>query len=93
VNGWFKEGVKSLGLDPALYGTHSGRRGGATRAANVNVPNRLFKEHGFWKSERGKDGYVVSRLQARLSVTSNLGLQPKVSLADLEHFEREARLS
>jgi integrase len=93
VNGWFKEGVRSLGLDPSLYGTHSGRRGGATRAANVDVPDRLFKEHGSWKSERAKDGYVVSRLQARLSVTTKLGLQPGVSLSELEHFEREARLA
>jgi hypothetical protein len=93
VNSWFKEGVQLLGLDPAFYGTHSGRRGGATRAANVDVPDRLFKEHGSWKSERAKDGYVVSKLQARLSVTSNLGLQPGVSLAELESFEREGRLS
>jgi hypothetical protein len=93
VLSWFKDGVSSLGLDPSLYGTHSGRRGGATRAANVDVPDRLFKEHGAWKSERAKDGYVVSRLQARLSVTTNLGLQPEVSLSELERFEREARLS
>jgi hypothetical protein len=93
VNAWFKEGVRLLGLDPTLYVTHSGRRGGATRTANVDVPDRLFKEHGSWKSERAKDGYVVSKLQARLSVTSNLGLQSGVSLAELGSFERKARLS
>ncbi|GAQ89379.1 hypothetical protein KFL_005150120 [Klebsormidium nitens] len=47
VNSWFKDAASRLGLDPALYRTHSGRRGGATRAANVDVPDRLFKEHGF----------------------------------------------
>ncbi|GAQ93289.1 hypothetical protein KFL_014200010 [Klebsormidium nitens] len=67
VLGWFKEGVKLLNLNPDDYGTHSGRRGGATRTANTDVPDRLFKEHGGWRSERAKDGYVVSRLQARLS--------------------------
>lgn len=93
VNSWFKDAAAALGLNPNDYGTHSGRRGGATRAANVDVPDRLFKEHGFWRSERAKDGYVVSRLQARLSVTANLGLQPGVSVAELEQFERDARLA
>jgi hypothetical protein len=93
VNSWFKDGARALRLDPALYETHSGRRGGATRVANVDVPDCLFKEHGFWKSERAKNGYVVSRLQARLSVTTNLGLQPGISLSELERFEREARLT
>lgn len=83
----------SLGLDSEKYGTHSGRRGGATGAASVDVPDRLFKEHGRWRSERAKDGYVVERLQARLSVTQGLGLQPGVTLADLQSFEIEARLS
>jgi hypothetical protein len=44
---WFKGAAQLLGLNPDDYGTHSGRRGGATRAANVDVPDRLFKEHGF----------------------------------------------
>lgn len=89
VNGWFKAAALLLGLDPDQYATHSGRRGGATRAANVDVPDRLFKEHGGWRSERAKDGYVVTRLQARLSVTRSLGLQPGVTLLDLQQFERK----
>jgi hypothetical protein len=90
---WFKGAAQLLGLDPAEYGTHSGRRGGATRAANVDIPDRPFKEHGHWKSERVKDGYVVNSLQARLSVTTNLGLQEDVSLEELVQFESAARLS
>jgi hypothetical protein len=93
VLGWYKNAAKELGLNPDDYGTHSARRGGAIRAANVDVPDRLFKEHGYWKSERVKDGYVVSSLQARLSVTANLGLQASVSLDELVHFEHAARLS
>jgi integrase len=92
VLSWFKEAALRLGLDPAVFGTHSGRRGGATRAANVDVPDRLFKEHGAWRSERAKDGYVASSLQARLSVTADMGLQPLVSLDQLVSFERAARL-
>jgi hypothetical protein len=76
VNFWFKEGVQLLDLDPAFYRTHSGRRGGAARAANVDVPDRLFKEHGSWKSERAKEGYVVSKLQARLSALRTSSSNP-----------------
>jgi hypothetical protein len=87
---WFKEAASSLCLDPEKYGTHSGRRGGATGAASLDVPDCLFKEHGRWRSKRAKDGYVVERLQARLSVTQSLGLQPGVTLAELQAFEIEA---
>jgi hypothetical protein len=92
VLSWLRKASRSWDLT-RLYGTHSGRRGGATRAANVDVPDRLFKEHGRWRSERAKDGYVVSKLQARLSVTTNIGLQPVVSLEELRLFEGEARLA
>jgi hypothetical protein len=91
VLGWYKDAATILGLNPDEYGTNSARREGATRAANVDVPDRLFKEHGAWRSERVKDGYVVSSLQARLSVTANLGLQAETSLAELVKFERAAR--
>jgi hypothetical protein len=92
VNEWFKDAARVLGLDPSKYGTHSGRQGGATRAANVDVPDRLFRAHGGWRSEHAKDGYVLDRLQARLSVTANMGLQEGVSVAELEAFERESRM-
>jgi hypothetical protein len=88
--GWFKDAALMLELDPKLYGTHSGRRGGATGAAATDVADRLFKQHGHWRSERAKDLYMVERLPARLSVTKNLGLQPDLSNAQLEAFEREA---
>lgn len=93
VNSWFKEGATLLGLDPTFYGTHSGRRGGATGAAANDVPDRLFKGHGRWRSERAKDGYVKEKLQAKLSVTRNLGLQEDIPIADLRAFEREACLA
>jgi hypothetical protein len=92
VLSWFKLGAQLLKLDPSVFGTYSGRRGGAMRAANVDISDRLFKEHGAWRSEQVKDAYVVSSLQSRLSVTANLGLQPSVSLDELVRFERAARL-
>jgi hypothetical protein len=93
VNQWFKDGALTLELDLTSFSTHSSWRGGASRAANVDLLNCLFKQHGRWRSERAKDGYVVSNLQARLSVLASLGLQPGVTLAELRQFEREALLA
>jgi hypothetical protein len=93
VLSWFKEAALCLGLDPAVFGTHSGRRGGTTaRPTWTSLTSCSRIEHGAWRSERAKDGYVVSSLQARLSVTADMGLQPSVSLDQLVSFERAARL-
>jgi hypothetical protein len=92
VNSWFKDAASVLGLDPQLYGTHSGRRGGATGAAAHDLSDRLFKSHGRRRIERAKDMYVKEKLQAKLAVTRNLGLQKDIPIAQLREFEREACL-
>ena len=56
------------------YGWHSFRRGGATKAANSNVADRLFKKHGRWSSEAAKDGYVDEDREAMLLVSKSLQL-------------------
>ena len=68
------EKIKSMGMDPALFGMHSLRAGGATAAANAGVPDRLFKRHDRWKSESAKDGYVKDSVVSRLEVSKRLGL-------------------
>lgn len=66
---------KQLGYNPAEFGLHSFRAGGATRTANFpGLPERLFKHHGRWKSERAKYGYVKDPLEKRLRVSKSLGL-------------------
>ena len=70
----FKAKVKQLGYPAERFGLHSLRAGGASAAANSDVPDRLFKRHGRWKSETAKDGYVEDSTEKRLSVTQNLGL-------------------
>ena len=40
------------------FGLHSARSGGATIVANKGVPDRLFKLHGRWVSDKAKDAYV-----------------------------------
>ena len=74
LHGLFKKKLRTLGYDPKDFGLHSMRAGGATKAANAGVPDRLFKRHGRWKSENAKDGYIEDSLEHRLSVTKQLGL-------------------
>ena len=66
--------LSELGFDPTLFGMHSLRAGGAIAAANTGVENRLFKQHGRWKSESAKDGYVKDSLERRLEVSKGLGI-------------------
>jgi hypothetical protein len=38
--------LESIGLNQQLFGLHTLRSGGATTAANMGIPDRLFKRHG-----------------------------------------------
>lgn len=69
-----KEALSQIGLNVNKFGLHSFRAGGATAAAKYDIPDRLFKIHGRWKSDLAKDGYVSDSLEKRLSVSKNLGL-------------------
>ena len=70
----FKAKMKYLGYQADKFGIHSLRAGGASAAANADVPDRLFKRHGRWRSENAKDGYIEDSLEKRLSITKHLGL-------------------
>ena len=64
-----------LGYDAGRIGLHSFRAGGATAAANnPALPERLFKRHGRWLSERAKDGYIKESEGNRLRVSKSLGI-------------------
>ena len=65
----FSEKFVQIGLEKGVFGTHSLRAGGASLAAQQNIPDRLFKAHGRWRSERAKDGYIKDSLDNRLRVT------------------------
>ena len=71
-----KQKLRALGFPSVDFSPHSLRASGATvaAAAAAGVPDRIFKHHGRWKSEKAKDGYVKDTLEKRLSVTKNLGL-------------------
>ena len=69
------EKLQSLGYDAQQFGLHSFRAGGATAAANAaDLPERLFKRHGRWKSETAKDGYVKDSEENRLLVSKKIGI-------------------
>ena len=59
--------LRSVVPDPSVYGTHSSRSGGATKAANSSVGERVFQRHGRWKSVSAKDGYVKDNIRRLVS--------------------------
>ncbi|XP_060572839.1 uncharacterized protein LOC132730808 [Ruditapes philippinarum] len=70
----FNQKLTSIGLESHQYGLHSLRSGGALICANSGTNDRLWKKHGRWRSETGKDGYVEDSLKQRLSVSLNLNI-------------------
>ena len=69
-----KEKLEAIGLDPHKFSNHSFRSGGATSAANLDLPDRLFKVHGRWKSDSANDGYVHDKVESRLIVPLHIGV-------------------
>ena len=50
--------LSHAGIDPTLYGKHSGRRGGATAAASAGISWLDLKRHGRWKSDTAPQAYI-----------------------------------
>ena len=65
--------VTAVGMLREKFALHSLRSGGALAAAYAGVNDRLFKSHGRWRSESGKDGYVDDNIEALLTVSRMLG--------------------
>ena len=55
-----------------LYGVHSLRAGGASAAAALGVPDRLFQRQGGWRSERSKNNYIQESTESLLTVTKTI---------------------
>ena len=66
--------LTALGYEAKQFGLHSFRAGRATTAANRGLPERLYKRHGRWRSERAKDGYIKDSWERCLRVSEGLGL-------------------
>ena len=75
IRGQLTKRLQSIVPDPSVYGNHSFQSGGASRAANSGVNDRVFQRHGRWKSVAAKDGYVKDDMSSRLAVSKSLGLK------------------
>ena len=67
-----KAELQKEGLDPALYGLHSLQAGGATTAAALGLPERLFQRQGGWRSDRARNNFSEESLDSLLLVTRTL---------------------
>ena len=56
--GCFLQVLQVLRIKTKFFSRHSLRLGGASAAANTRVTDRLFKQHGKWKSKSVKKGCV-----------------------------------
>ena len=74
VRAFVKEIMRAAGRDPALYGAHSLRIGGATAALAAGVAPSLIRLMGRWSSD-------VYEIYCRLSEQSALGIGASISAA------------
>ena len=72
ANEVIKRELQKEELDTKLYGVHSLRAGGASAAAALGVPDRLFQRQGGWRSERSKNNYIQESMESLLTVTKTI---------------------
>ncbi len=74
----FRENLKSdlQGIVPntAVYSSHSLRSGGATKAANTGMNDRLIQRHGRWRSATSRNMYTDDSIPKRLEVSKMIQL-------------------
>ena len=63
-----KSQLRSIGVEPKGYGSHSLRRGGATAAAAKKVRMHILKRHGRWRSD-AVYLYIVDAPEEQLGVS------------------------
>ena len=69
ANELMKQELQKERLDPGFYGIHSLRAGGASAAAALGIPDRLFQRQGGWRSVKSKNNYIQETLESLLKVT------------------------
>lgn len=68
-NSRLKVRLERIGLDAKEFGSHSGRRGMITAAAEKGVAERLLQRHGNWKSDAVRL-YIDESVENRLAVST-----------------------
>ena len=72
ANELIKRELQKEELDPKLYGVYGLRAWGASSAAALGVPDRLFQRQGGWRSERSKNKYIQESTESLLTVTKTI---------------------
>lgn len=72
ANQLLKAELKKEKLNVSHYSIHSLRAGGASAAATLGVPDRLFQRHGGWRSETAKNNYLRESLDSLLLITKSM---------------------
>ena len=67
-----KRELQREGLDSSQFGLHSLRSGGASAAAALGIPDRLFQRHGGWRSEKARNNYLEESLDSLLLVSKSM---------------------
>ena len=65
--------IIETGRDPALYASHSFRRGGCTWAFKAGVPTNLIQHHGDWLSDCYKK-YLAFGFHERLLISEGMAV-------------------
>lgn len=63
--------LKLIGVDSKLFGSHSCRRGGASKAFASKIDLLLIKRHGNWRSDAVYT-YITASVQDVLSVSKGI---------------------
>lgn len=66
--------MSQIGVDCKSFCLHSLRSGGATAAANNSVPDMLIKEHGRWRTDIAKEGYIKDNINTQAYISPKLGI-------------------
>ena len=56
--GLFLQVLQVVRIKAKLFSRHRLQTGGASAAASAGIKDRLFKQHGKWKSKSVKEGHV-----------------------------------
>ena len=83
VSSVVKELMASIGLDPARFGTHSLRIGGATAALAAGVQPTLIRVAGRWSSD-------IYRIYCRLSLEAAAGMAVVIGSTPFQDAEQGA---
>ncbi|CAI7795722.1 unnamed protein product [Closterium sp. NIES-53] len=86
IRNWCKEAFAKVGLGEQQLGTHSFRKGAATVAANIGVPDRIFKRMGRWRSDTAKEMYVTPHVGHLIKASRDLQ-DPTHALPPEQHAE------